>query len=165
MSGDNYPYRYSPRWEISRGHLSRGSIILGGNCLGAIKGVSFVWVAIIQGEELSGVHCPGRSCQGVIFLKVFVLGGLICSPFSRDYSIEFCHFSVVSILCKIILRLLDIVICPRRYFPHSISTMKNIWVTLDQREYKKYRIQKENTKNTVFLLRILMLAKNWDGNI
>ena len=34
------------------------------------------------------------------------------------------YFSVVSILCKITLSLLDIVIFPRRYFPHLTSTIK-----------------------------------------
>ena len=34
------------------------------------------------------------------------------------------YFSVVSILCKITLSLLDIVIFPRSYFPHFTSTTK-----------------------------------------
>ena len=41
-----YPYGNSPRWEISRGHLSWGSIILGENR----------W-------ELSGINCPGGNCS------------------------------------------------------------------------------------------------------
>ena len=32
----NYPNRNSPKWEMSKGHLCRGSIILGGNCPGAV---------------------------------------------------------------------------------------------------------------------------------
>ena len=42
--------------------------------------------------------------------------------FFRGYLIKFCYFSVVSILCKITLYLLEIVVHPRCYLPNFRSS-------------------------------------------
>ena len=54
------PIVINPRSEMSREHLSIGSIILGGNCPGAI-----IWVQFFLGGNCLGVNCPGeRNCLG-----------------------------------------------------------------------------------------------------
>ena len=74
-SGSNYPNLNSPRWEMSRGLLSRGSIIQEGNFPGTIicgqfSQVGFVRGVIVLGEIILRGHCPGGNVQEAI-----VLGG------------------------------------------------------------------------------------------
>ena len=49
-AGVNYPNRNSPKWEMSRGYLSRGSIIVGGNCPGAIIWRQFPRWELFRGQ-------------------------------------------------------------------------------------------------------------------
>ena len=70
-SGSNYPNLNSPRWEMSRGLLSRGSIIQEGNFPGTIicgqfSQVGFVRGVIVLGEIILRGNCPGGNVQGAI---------------------------------------------------------------------------------------------------
>ena len=59
----------------------------------------------------------------IIMTKIFTMMSKT-RPFYFYFHQKKFFFSVVSILCKITLSLLDIVIFPRRYFPHFTSTIK-----------------------------------------
>ena len=65
---------------MARGHLSRGSIILGGNCPGAIiwgqfSSVGIFWGVIVRGAIVWGVIVLGGNCPGEIVLSGNCPGG------------------------------------------------------------------------------------------
>ena len=79
-SGSNYPNLNSPRWEMSRGLLSRGSIIQEGNFPGTVicgqfSQVGFVRGVIVLGEIILRGNCPGGNVQGAIVHGAIILGG------------------------------------------------------------------------------------------
>ena len=61
-------------WEMSRDHLSRGSIILGGNCPSAIILGQFSSVGIVRGHLSQGKLSKGElSCSQEKMLNFSIL--------------------------------------------------------------------------------------------
>ena len=73
-----FPYMHMMVWRSWWGQLSRGPIVLGGNCpKGVISwgGGVIVWVAIIRGVVVQAVIVWGAVVQGVMVQGVIVSGG------------------------------------------------------------------------------------------
>ena len=62
------------------------------------------------------------SCLQISMVRDAINSKLFFAHFFRGYLIKFCYFSVVSILCKITLYLLEIVVHPRCYLPNFRSS-------------------------------------------
>ena len=92
------------------------------------------------------------------FLQNFTIKDAINSNllyFCQVYPVNFCQTSVVPILSKITLCLLDIVICPGFYLHHFTSTIKHFFelvlTVADKKNTKNTVIQNKYKKHSIFI--------------
>ena len=92
------------------------------------------------------------------FLQNFIIKDAINSNllhFCQVYPVKFWQTSVVPILSKTTLCLLDIVICPGFYLHHFTSTIKKFFELLltvaDKKNTKNTVIQKKYKKYSIFI--------------
>ena len=99
---------------MARGHLSRGSIILGGNCPGEIiwgqfSSVGIFWGVIVRGAIVWGVivwgQLSGRSISGSNCLGAIVLGSNCPGGDCPGGELSFCPF--IHILSVMVFDVMD----------------------------------------------------------